>query len=318
MKWSKAVASMALLSVFATEAFAAEKFACAEYFQATPAGQKKAEAGVKGTLIFDELLNLPMHAQNLLLDFVQFGTYRPLGFDGPEPRVAQTRIIAATNGDLGAAIRGGRFRADLFHRLASTILELPPLRCRREDILPLAHTALRRVDPHRSWTLSVPLQRLLVSPALEWPGNVRQLEHVVLRARERALVRTPMATELDLEHVEARHLERVLVLSGVRTSLSTLDCTPEAHLEVAWQNLQSARDRIQTREAELIQQAILVSGGVVAHAAKELGIARTTLASRMAVLGIRSGRRDSSLSLKCPPTPSTPLLDTETVGRRLG
>src|SRR5260370_35163663 len=53
MKWKNAVASMALLSVFATEAFAAEKFACAEYFQATPAGQKKAEAGVKGTLIFD-------------------------------------------------------------------------------------------------------------------------------------------------------------------------------------------------------------------------------------------------------------------------
>ncbi len=53
MKWRNAVASMALLSVFATEAFAAEKFACAEYFQATRAGQKKAEAGVKGTLIFD-------------------------------------------------------------------------------------------------------------------------------------------------------------------------------------------------------------------------------------------------------------------------
>jgi hypothetical protein len=53
MKWRNAVASMALVSVFATEAFAAEKFACAEYFQATPAGQKKAEAGVKGTLIFD-------------------------------------------------------------------------------------------------------------------------------------------------------------------------------------------------------------------------------------------------------------------------
>jgi hypothetical protein len=53
MKWRNAVASMALLSIFATEAFAAEKFACAEYFQATPTGQKKAEAGVKGTLIFD-------------------------------------------------------------------------------------------------------------------------------------------------------------------------------------------------------------------------------------------------------------------------
>ena len=66
-----------------------------------------------GTLILDEVLNLPLHAQQLLLDFTQFGTYRPLGYDGAKPKRADVRLVAATNGDLAAAIRERRFREDL-------------------------------------------------------------------------------------------------------------------------------------------------------------------------------------------------------------
>jgi hypothetical protein len=93
MKWRNAVASMALLSVFATEAFAAEKFACAEYFRATPAGQKKAEAGVKGTLVFDptskkvEFLN-PKGAPAFSIDY---GAIRAMQYE----RTGQPRYVAA-------------------------------------------------------------------------------------------------------------------------------------------------------------------------------------------------------------------------------
>jgi hypothetical protein len=93
MKWRNAVASMALLSVFATEAFAAEKFACAEYFQATPAGQKKAEAGVKGTLIFDgnskkvEFLN-PTGAAAFSINY---DSIRSMQYE----RTGQSRYLAA-------------------------------------------------------------------------------------------------------------------------------------------------------------------------------------------------------------------------------
>ena len=156
-----------------------------------------------GTLVLDELLNLPAHAQQLLLDFTQFGTYRPLGYERAEPKRAHVRIIAATNGDLRAAIRDRRFREDLYYRLAAVTLRLPPLRERREDIVGIAEATLRRVDAGRPWQLSVPLRRLLVSPALLWPGNVRQLERVVERARERALTRDPEALVLTPEHLEA-------------------------------------------------------------------------------------------------------------------
>jgi transcriptional regulator with GAF, ATPase, and Fis domain len=241
----------------------------------------------EGTLILDEILNLPPHAQQLLLDFTQFGTYRPLGYERAEPKRARVRIIAATNGDLQAAIREKRFRQDLFYRLAAVTLEAPPLRERREDIPGLAESTLRRVDPTRAWTLSVPLRRLLVSPALDWSGNVRQLERAIERARERAIARDPEATLLTPEHLEARDVDHTAldVAAGASPSI------PEP-LGVAWQKLQAERGRLDEREQGVLRQALTQSGGVVAYAARELGIARTTLSSRIAALGIRAPRRE--------------------------
>jgi transcriptional regulator with GAF, ATPase, and Fis domain len=129
-----------------------------------------------GTLVLDEVLNLPMHAQKLLLDFTQFGTYRPLGYDRPEPKRAAVRLIAATNGDMRAAVREGRFREDLYYRLAGVTIRLPPLRERRMDIPGLAEGALRRADPSRAWTLSLDLRRQLAVADYDWPGNLRELE----------------------------------------------------------------------------------------------------------------------------------------------
>jgi DNA-binding NtrC family response regulator len=237
-----------------------------------------------GTLILDELLNLPPHAQQLLLDFTQFGTYRPLGYDRPDPKRARVRILAATNGDLRAAIRERRFREDLYYRLAGVTVDLPPLRERREDIPSLAESTLRRVDPGRVWTLSVPLRRLLVSPALEWSGNVRQLERVIERARERAVLRDPEATSLTPEHLEARDLGQA------RPEVPPSGAS-EQPLGVAWQRLQAERASIDEREEGVLRQALAQSGGVVAQAARELGIARTTLSSRIDVLGVRGVRR---------------------------
>ncbi|HEY8075920.1 MAG TPA: sigma 54-interacting transcriptional regulator, partial [Labilithrix sp.] len=241
----------------------------------------------KGTLILDELLNLPLHAQKLLLDFTQFGTYRPLGYERAEPKRATLRIIAATNGDLRAATRDGRFREDLYHRLAGVVIEMPRLRERREDVPALAERTLRRADPTRSWTLSIATRRLLVSPALEWSGNVRQLERVVLRARERAVLRDPEASELVPEHFEARDLDGVSPSDA--TSASPKSKPPqEEPLATAWQKLQGERGRLDESEAAMIRRAMTEADGVVSQAARALGIARTTLASRLDVLGIRA------------------------------
>ena len=257
-----------------------------------------------GTLILDELLNLPPHAQKLLLDFTQFGTYRPLGYEKPQPKQSRVRIIGATNGDLRAAIRDGRFREDLYHRLAGVVLDLPPLRQRREDVPVLAESTLRRSDPARGWTLAVATRRLLLSPAIEWSGNVRQLERVVLRARERALQRDPGATELVPEHFEARDLDGV---SPVRAAMPAAAPEPAPPASAApaedpaiadvstdgipsstrWQHLQATRARIDEAEQAMVRRALADAKGVVAQAARTLGIARTTLSSRLDMLGLR-------------------------------
>ena len=246
------------------------------------------ELANNGTLILDELLNLPIHAQKLLLDFAQFGTYRPLGYERAEPKRSKVRIIGATNGDLRTAMRDGRFREDLYQRLAGVVLELPPLRQRREDIPALAESALRRADRARTWTLSVGVRRLLLSTSIEWSGNVRQLERVVMRARERAMLRDAEATELVPEHFEARDLDGVSpALAAVSSRTPGGEAPPVEGLSSTWQRLQGERARIDEAEAAVVRRAMTEAGGVVAQAARSLGIARTTFASRLDMLGMR-------------------------------
>jgi transcriptional regulator with GAF, ATPase, and Fis domain len=243
-----------------------------------------------GTLILDELLNLPAHAQQLLLDFTQFGTYRPLGWDKPTPKRARVRIIAATNGDLEDAIQRGRFRQDLYFRLAGTVLVLPSLRDRRDDVPALAETTLARIDRSRRWKLSVPARRWLLSGEVALRGNVRELEALVRRARERALAEDPRADVLRPEHFgranetiarsEAASDERP---AGARRPESA---EPVDALGESWKQLVQQRASLDEMERTLIRGALEKHRDVVAYAARELGVQRTSLLSRMDTLGM--------------------------------
>jgi DNA-binding NtrC family response regulator len=131
------------------------------------------EAANGGTLFLDELGNLAPAGQAKLLRVLQTGELERLGSN--VTRRTQVRMIAATNTDLRAAIREGRFREDLYYRLNVIELELPPLSRRREDILPLARHFLA---PGRE--LSAEAERALARHS--WPGNVRELQNVIRRA----------------------------------------------------------------------------------------------------------------------------------------
>lgn len=233
-----------------------------------------------GTLVLDELLNLPPNGQRMLLDFVQFGTFRPLGYERLEPKRADVRIIAATNGDIQVALREGRLREDLYHRLAHFELEMPPLRSRREDIRVLAERFLAQTG--RVLTLSLDVRRLLLSPDLSWPGNVRQLERAVMRARERALARDPDAQTLLVEHFEERDIGM-----GSKNEGSNAEPAP---IGAKWQQLQRERSRLEDEEKDLLREALNATNGVVSQMARDLGIARTTLASRLDALGLRGSK----------------------------
>jgi DNA-binding NtrC family response regulator len=201
------------------------------------------EAANSGTLFLDELGNLAPAGQAKLLRVLQTGELERLGSN--VTRRTQVRMIAATNTDLRAAIREGRFREDLYYRLNVIELELPPLSRRREDILPLARHFLAA-----GRDLSAEAERALVRHS--WPGNVRELQNVIRRAC--LLASTPLIGAEALGLPAPEHGDLVAEPAVDRTA---------------------------------VEQALERAGGVVAHAARDLGLSRQALYRRMEKLGIK-------------------------------
>ncbi|MGH8289500.1 MAG: sigma-54-dependent transcriptional regulator [Steroidobacteraceae bacterium] len=202
------------------------------------------EAANGGTLFLDELGNLATAGQAKLLRVLQTGELERLGSN--VTRRTQVRMIAATNTDLRAAIREGRFREDLYYRLNVIELEVPSLSRRREDILPLARHFLggdRELSPEA--------ERALMRHA--WPGNVRELQNVIRRA---SLLSTTPAISPDALGLPAPE---------------EMDLTGEPALDRA-----------------SIERALERAGGVVARAARDLGLSRQALYRRIEKLGIKS------------------------------
>ncbi len=134
-----------------------------------------------GTLFLDEIGELPLEVQAKLLQALESGTVRPLGTTSSIP--FEARLIAATNRPLEEMLRDGSFRADLYYRLNVVRIEVPPLRSRHEDIVPLVdHFVARAADRlHRAITgvSTAAMRRLIHYP---WPGNVRELANIIERA----------------------------------------------------------------------------------------------------------------------------------------
>lgn len=237
----------------------------------------------RGVLILDEVLNLPAHAQQLLLDFTQFGTYRPLGYEGSEPRRADVRIIAATQGDLDQAIAQGRFRSDLYYRLAGIELHLPSVAERRSEIPGIAEALLQRADPERGWRLSLPVRRLLARGTHPWRGNLRELEALVARARYRALSRASDTKVIMHADVAAELGAPVAV--GTPSAKDTM-LGDALSVEDRWAALEREREALSAREAEVLATVLREEGGVVSRAARRVGLPRTTLIHRLQLLGV--------------------------------
>jgi two-component system response regulator HydG len=189
-----------------------------------------------GTLFLDEIGELPIETQPKLLRALQERRVRPVG--GDSERSFDARIIAATNRDLDADVRSGRFREDLYYRVNVVRLELPPLRERGTDVLELAQRFIERyADRHRKpvRTMSDEAAQKLLD--YDWPGNVRELENAIDRAvaltrHERLAVadlpvriqrHRPVTVDLapeepesllPMHEVERRYIDRVLELTG--------------------------------------------------------------------------------------------------------
>ncbi|SFD96292.1 sigma-54-dependent transcriptional regulator [Massilia yuzhufengensis] len=167
------------------------------YTGASKAREGKFEAADGGTLFLDEIGNLPLAGQMKLLRVLETGRFERLGSN--RERQVKVRVISATNADLGAMIRAGTFREDLFYRLNVIELRLPPLAARPGDILPLAISFLRGKTLHPS------AEAALLAHA--WPGNVRELKNVMARASLLAQGDVIKAPDLGLPVTVAQTLD---------------------------------------------------------------------------------------------------------------
>jgi anaerobic nitric oxide reductase transcription regulator len=237
----------------------------------------KFEVADGATLVLDEIGELPLSLQPKLLRALQQGEIQRIGDD--RVHRVDVRVIASTNRDLEDEVRAGRFRADLYHRLAVYPLRVPPLRERRDDVPVLAAHFLDRarrnlgLGPVR---LSPEAREALV--AAPWPGNVRELENVISRAALRAAAgsRDRAAILVDVEHLG-------LEPDGGPT---TETVSQEARDTQASLDLRARTDAFQRRE---IERAVFRNGGNWAAAARDLGMHRSNLHRLASRLGLRGG-----------------------------
>ena len=183
-----------------------------------------------GTLFLDEVGELPLELQAKLLRVLENGTFERLG--SSQTVKVDVRLIAASNRDLGQAVRENRFRQDLFFRLHVFPIHVPPLRDRREDIPPLVWTFIKEFGRQLGKVIeSVPRRSMDTLRAYSWPGNVRELRNVIERsmiltdgptlrlALPNGSHATPVLEPLvTLEEVERRHILDVLGQTGCRIS----------------------------------------------------------------------------------------------------
>ena len=229
------------------------------------------ETAAGGTLFLDEIGDLPPALQVKLLRFLQEKRIQRVG--GRQEIAVEARVIAATHIDIAKALQEGRFREDLYFRLAVVACKLPPLRDRGEDVLLLAKDFLKRFGaPNGQNTLAFSPQAIQAIIAHSWPGNVRELQNRIQRAV--VMADEYRITEADLELESYRH---------PATSLGDSGATCHSNGVTHSRCLKQAREHL---EREMVAVAIERHGGNVSAAAKELGISRPTIYELMSKLGI--------------------------------
>ena len=216
-----------------------------------------------GTLVLDEVGELPLPVQAKLLRALQDGEIQPVGSGRVEK--VDVRIVACTHRDLATEARDGRFREDLYYRLAVVELVVPPLRERREDIPALAHEfALRYSERFGAEEVRLAPALLERLAAADWPGNVRQLENTIAR-----MVALSGGGEIGPESFAGAAAAQ----RAPRPSGDAAAAGPEAP--------HTLREQLDALERSVIAKTMTAVGGNQSEAARRLGISRNTLTERL-------------------------------------
>ncbi len=217
----------------------------------------KFEQADGGTLFLDEIGNIPLHLQAKLLRAIQSRSVVPVG--GTEARPVNIRLICATNMDLEALVREGRFREDLYYRINTVHIALPPLRERKEDIVPLAQMFMERFARkyHRSLA-GIASDAAQALTECRWSGNIRELQNCIEKA---VILSDPPAILSEAKNLTAKDIQ-------MDSSARGLKMTGEAE------------------EERLVRDAMARAGGNISAAAKMLGVSRPTLYAKLKKYGL--------------------------------
>ena len=211
------------------------------------------EAANNGTAFLDEIGDIELNFQLKLLRFLQEKEIRPLG--SPRGRRVDVRVIAATNRDLQKLVEDGKFREDLWYRLNVVRIILPPLVERRGDVPLLAHHFLRKYNERYLQNARLTESGVAVLQNYSWPGNVRQLQHMM----ERLTILAPGG------RIDDPAVREAIELTEPR---------------------ESASDTLADTEADQIRRVLAATGGNKSRAAKILGIERKTLYRKLDKMGL--------------------------------
>jgi len=240
----------------------------------------KFEIAHGGTILLDEISEMPLEAQTKLLRVIEKKEFYRVG--GTRPIAVNVRIVAASNRSLEEAVNAGQFREDLYYRLNVARIRIPPLRERREDIIPIATFYMSKFNQkfgRRFHAISDEAKEILIS--YPWKGNVRQLRNVV----ERALLTQ------NAEVLETKHL--FLPEGRVSGPLKQESCGFPGELPDEGIDLEAVNKN-------LIRQAMEKSGGNKTKAARLLGISRPTLVYRLKKFGLKTEFRLKEAADKRP------------------
>ncbi|BAM06486.1 sigma-54-dependent transcriptional regulator [Leptospirillum ferrooxidans] len=222
-----------------------------------------------GTVLLDEIGDLPLPLQAKLLRVIEERTIRRVGGGAQFP--VNVRFMAATHRDLRQAVKNGTFREDLFYRLNVVVLPIPPLRERRKDIIPISEKFLYKsaqIFRKKIHRISPSAKQLLIS--YDFPGNIRELSNLIERA-----VLYCSGTQLECEHFPAE--------LQCKKNISGEDKSSEKHSDQQELAIpfRIGADSLESHERELIAKVLAHSNGKKTMAAKFLGISRWALDRRI-------------------------------------
>jgi transcriptional regulator with PAS, ATPase and Fis domain len=226
----------------------------------------KFEQADGGTLFLDEIGNIPLHLQAKLLRVIQSRSVVRVG--GSKAIPVDIRLICATNMDLDQLVREGRFREDLYYRINTVHIALPPLRERKEDIVPLAERFIVQFAGkyHRPVSGLDDSARLALE-SYRWSGNIRELQNVIEKA---VILSDPPVILSEAKNLSAKDLQIDSSGSALRMTGST----------------GTLRAVSEQEEERLVREAVERTGGNISAAAKALGVSRPTLYAKMKKYGL--------------------------------